>query len=167
MAGRQHSYHERGERSREHKDAGPDTVLSLKHQKSVSNNWLLYDVNPYCLGQCGGIFCLLRSNTILTDTLPLPLSQPKVPRHLRSLANLSTPTLSKQGWKTNPKVLFNPDEVYKHMVVQCPSTFILVVCLGILIKSPCGHEKWDLQCEGTQAPCQWNDRDINSFQIRL
>ena len=83
----------------------------------------------------------MQSNTILTDALPLPLSQPKVPLHLRSLANLSTPMLSKTRVKTNPKVLFNPDEVYKHMVVQRPSTFILVVCLGILIKSPCGREK--------------------------
>ena len=39
MAGCQHSYHERGERSREYKEAGPDIVASLKqHQKSVSKN---------------------------------------------------------------------------------------------------------------------------------
>ena len=39
-------------------------------------------------------------------------------------------------------MLFNPDEVYKHirilMVVWFPPTFILVVCLGLLIKSSCG-----------------------------
>lgn len=74
------------------------TLTLLSHWNDTSNLYFrtYYDVrkklllfNSYHKTQCSWVFCFLQRNAILTNVLPLPWSEPKLPLRLRGLANLS------------------------------------------------------------------------------